>query len=123
MTAPAGTLKILLVEDEAVLRLPFEDALQARGYSCLCASTLNDALEILKREPVAAAILDVNIRGTAVFSVAREVRARGANCVFTTGFTDAAIPPEFADAPYFMKPVDVDQVVNAIAACVAGHVR
>ncbi len=123
MTALAGTPKILLVEDEALLKLPIEEALTERGFACLYASTLDGAREILKTEQVSAAILDVNIRGTAVFSVAREVKAQGAPCVFTTGYSDAAIPPEFADAPYFKKPYNVDHVINAVAACVASTGR
>jgi len=118
MAAPVGAPKILLVEDEALLRIPIEDALTERGYECLCAGTLDGALEILRTEHVSAAILDVNIRGSAVFSVAREVRAQGAHCIFTTGYTDAAIPPEFADALYFRKPFNIDHVINAVAACV-----
>ena len=110
--------KILLVEDEALLKIPFEEALIARGFECCYASTLDRALDILSTERIAAAILDVNIRGTAVFSVARAVRAKGAQCVFTTGYTEAVIPPEFADAPYFQKPVDIDKVIDAVAECV-----
>jgi DNA-binding response OmpR family regulator len=117
MAAPAGPLKILLVEDEALLKLPIEDALAARGFACLSTGTLDGALKILRTERVAAAILDVNIQGTAVFNVARELRAQGAPCVFTTGYTDASIPAEFADAPYFHKPYNIDHVVDAIAAC------
>ena len=112
------TPKILLVEDQALLQLPLEEALTARGFACLYASTLDGAREILKTEKVSAAILDVNIRGTAVFSVAREIKALGAPCIFTTGYTDAAIPPEFADAPYFRKPYDIDHVINAVVMCV-----
>lgn len=110
--------KILLVEDEALLRLPIEEALIARGFECLYASTLDGALDILRTERVAAAILDVNIRGVAVFSVAREVKAQGAQCVFTTAYTNAVIPPEFADAPYFHKPVNIAHVIDAVADCV-----
>ncbi|MFM9864185.1 MAG: response regulator [Micropepsaceae bacterium] len=118
MAAPVGPLKILLVEDEAILKLPVEDALAARGFTCVSTGTLDGALEILRTERVAAAILDVNIQGSAVFNVAREVRSQGAQCVFTTGYTDASIPAEFADAPYFHKPYNIDHVVDAIAACV-----
>ena len=112
-----GQPKILLVEDNAMLQPPIEEALAARGFECLCAATLDRASEIVKSEKLSAAILDVNIRGTAVFSLAREIRAQGAQCIFTTGYTDAVIPPEFAAAPYFKKPVDVAKVVDAVAAC------
>ncbi len=118
MKATAGSAKILLVEDEALLKFPIEDALAARGYACLSTGTLDGALAILRTERVSAAILDVNIRGSAVFSVAREVRALGAPCVFTTGYSDAAIPPEFAGAPYFKKPYNIDQVIDAVVGCV-----
>jgi DNA-binding response OmpR family regulator len=118
MAAAVSTPKILVVEDEALLKFPIEEALIARGFACLYASTLDGAFDILRTEHVSAAILDVNIRGTAVFSVARAVRAQGAHCVFTTGYTDAAIPPEFADAPYFQKPVNIDRVMDAVVACV-----
>jgi len=116
--AMAGTPKILFVEDQVLLKFLMEEALSARGFTCLYAGTLDSALEILRAEKLAAAILDVNIQGTAVFSVARDVRALGVPCVFTTGYTDAAIPAEFADAQYFKKPYDIDQVVDAVAACV-----
>lgn len=115
-TAPGTGPNVLLVEDNAILKFPIEAALAARGFGCLYAGTLDGAEEILRTEPVAAAILDVNIHGTAVFGLAREIRANGTPCVFTTGYTDAAIPPEFADAPYFKKPVAVDEVVDAVAA-------
>jgi DNA-binding response OmpR family regulator len=114
----AGNPKILLVEDEALQRLPIEEALLARGFECRYAGTLGRALEILTTEHVSAAILDINIRGAAVFPLAREVRAKGVPCVFTTGYTDAAIPPEFAASPYFQKPVNIDHVINAVTACV-----
>jgi DNA-binding NtrC family response regulator len=115
--APVDTPKILLVEDDAMQRVAIEDALIARGFECRHASTLESALDILKTEDFSAAILDVNIQGTAVFSLARAVRARGVQCVFTTGYTDAVIPPEFADAPYFQKPVNIDRVIDAVAKC------
>lgn len=114
----AGIPKILLVEDEALLKLPLEAALIDRGFECLYASTLDGTREILKSAKLSAAILDVNIRGTAVFSVAREVRALGVPCVFTTGYTDAAIHAEFADSQYFKKPYNIDQVIDAVAGCV-----
>ncbi len=113
-----GTTKILLVEDEALLRLPIEQALTERGLDCRYASTLDGALKILKSEEITAAILDVNIRGVAVFALAREVKALGIPHVFTTGYTDAVIPPEFADAPYFQKPVNIGKLVDAVVECV-----
>jgi len=110
--------KILLVEDEVFLKLPIEEALIAAGFECRYASSLDDGLNILRTEHVSAAILDINVRGVAVFSLAREVRAQGAECVFTTGYTNAVIPPEFADAPYFQKPVDIEDVIAAVSRCV-----
>ena len=56
--AMAGTPKILFVEDQVLLKFPMEEALSARGFTCLYAGTLDSALEILRAEKLAAAILD-----------------------------------------------------------------
>ncbi len=61
------------------------------SYACHSTGTLDGALLILKTQSISAAILDVNIQGAAVFSVAREVRAQGAPCVFTTYNVDDVI--------------------------------
>ena len=71
-------MRLLVVEDEAILSLNLEAMLLDLG--CVVAGTadkLDDALQIARTSDFDVALLDVNLGGKRVDPVAEAIRARG----------------------------------------------
>jgi len=54
--------RLLVVDDEESIRLLYEQELTDEGYEVLLASSGEEALEILKKEPVDLVILDIRMK-------------------------------------------------------------
>jgi DNA-binding response OmpR family regulator len=61
------------------------------------------------------AVLDINLKGEMVFPFADELAGRGVPFVFATGYDAPAIPPRFADVAHFAKPLNVTDLIRAVA--------
>lgn len=80
---------ILVLDDEPLILLDLEFAVTDAGCVPLTALEPHEALDLLAREPVAAAILDVSLgRGLTCEPVARALAARGVPYVLHTGDVD-----------------------------------
>ncbi|MQT12098.1 response regulator [Segnochrobactrum spirostomi] len=121
--ATLGGHRIFLVEDEALVLMLLEDILTDLGCTIVGpASRLAEALAIAT-DPTAAmdaAVLDVNIRGEAVFPVAEALAARGVPFAFATGYGAAGLPEQWRDRPVLPKPFDQADVARVIAHALAG---
>ena len=107
MTAPAGLegLRVFVVEDDMLIAIHIEEALQNLG--CVVVgpvAKLDAALRMADSEDLDAAILDVNIRGGPVFPVAERLRARGIPFALASGYGDWALPEAFRNQPRLTKP-------------------
>ena len=83
--------RILVVEDETLIAILIEQALQELG--CVIVgpvSKLDVALQLARDETMDAAILDVAIRGGYVYPVADLLLARGIPFVLASGYGDWA---------------------------------
>lgn len=112
--------RILIVEDEVIVAFHMECEIQDAGgivsgpaYSVAEAHVLLDGVD--------AAILDININGEQIWSVADALAARhipfvvaSANCQYAT-----VIPPDYLDVPCFDKPVSMSQLIAALATLTA----
>jgi two-component SAPR family response regulator len=97
--------RILVVEDEMLIALMIEDAVQDSGGEIVGpVATLEKALKLAEEEEFDAAILDVTIRGGKVYPVAELLLARGIPFVFASGYGDWALPDELRDKPRLTKP-------------------
>lgn len=74
--APGERPRVLLVEDDLDLAEPLREELSQEGFSVLHARTGREGLQLLQREPVDVAVLDVMLPDVDGFSVCREMRAR-----------------------------------------------
>jgi DNA-binding response OmpR family regulator len=100
--------RVLIVEDEMLIAMIIEDALQDSGGEVLGpVATLERALEIAEEEEFDAAILDVTIRGGKVYPVAELLLARGIPFLFASGYGDWALPETLRDQPRLLKPFTV----------------
>ena len=122
---PAGPRHVLLVEDEELVALTMVDELRSRGWEVVGpVGTLEEA-QALVAEGVHldAAILDVNLRGRWVHSLADELSRRGVPFVVCTGYEIVDPDGRFASAPLVAKPIaphqlgaTLDDLVNRAAA-------
>lgn len=98
-------LRILVVEDEAAISLLLEDMLLDFGCEVIGpAARLSAALDVVAREQVDLAILDVNVAGEPIYPVAEALAQRSIPFVFSTGYGSAGIRDAFRDRPVLQKP-------------------
>jgi DNA-binding response OmpR family regulator len=99
---------ILLVEDELLLALDVEFALEEWGYAISGpAATLADAGALLDARRPAAALLDVNVQGHSVAPFAQRLVAAGVPFALHTGYTEQHLKaPVLRAAPRLPKPLD-----------------
>ena len=111
MQAPPGlqAKRILVVEDELMIRMLLEDMLGELGYTIAAeAARVEEALEAAKNADFDLAILDVNLNGQPVSPVADALVARGTPFVFATGYGERGLPEPYRDRPALKKPFQID---------------
>jgi DNA-binding response OmpR family regulator len=107
---------ILLVEDETLIALEFEDVLQEAGCKVVGpAATVEEALQLIGANSIDAALLDVNLNGEKVFPVADALRNGGIPFVLVTGHSDLALPSPYRLAPVLTKPPRPSSVLEALS--------
>jgi CheY-like chemotaxis protein len=101
---PAAQAKrILVVEDEPMIRMLLEDMLGELGYTVAAeAARIEEALEATKNADFDLAILDANLNGQPASPVADALVTRGTPFVFATGYGE--VPKPYRDRPMLTKP-------------------
>src|SRR6516225_9683006 len=100
-------MRILVVEDEVMIRMLLEDMLGELGYTVAAeAARIDEALEATKNVDFDLAILDANLNGQPVSPIADALVARGTPFVFATGYGELAEP--YRDRPTLKKPFQMD---------------
>lgn len=114
-------LRILLVEDEAMIAMLVEDMLIDGGAEVVGpAGGVKAALAaIAENDAIDGALLDVNLGGEQSFEVADALSARNIPFVFVTGYGGAGVRDRYPDAPTLQKPFvtsDLERAIGALAA-------
>lgn len=116
-------LQIFLVEDEAVVAAALEDMLAEFG--CIlagAAANVADALAAVQATlDIDAAILDVNLGGEKVFSVADILVARNVPIVFSTGFGPADLAERYPDSRLLEKPYRPEALADLLGELARGR--
>jgi len=101
--------RILVVEDELMIRMLLEDMLGELGYTVAAeAARIEEALEAAKNADFDIAILDVNLNGQPISPVADALVARGMPVVFATGYGERGLPEPYRDRPTLKKPFQME---------------
>src|SRR5262249_54844656 len=74
---------------------------------------LSDATAAAENDAFDAAVLDINLDGQSVYSIADILAERGIPFVFVTGYGTESIDPRFASVPVLQKPIE-RQVLEGI---------
>jgi CheY-like chemotaxis protein len=101
--------RVLVVEDELMIRMLLEDMLGELGYTVTAeAARIDEALEATKTAEFDLAILDVNLDGQPISPVADALVARGTPFVFATGYGERGLPEPYRDRPTLKKPFQME---------------
>lgn len=90
-------MKVLIAEDDELIRKGLVDILQTEGYATIEAHNGRIALELWKKEPVDFICLDIMMPGLSGYDVCKEIRA-----------SNSSIPIIFISA----KSQEIDKVVG-----------
>lgn len=111
-----GGLRILLVEDEAMVAMLMEGMLDGLGCQLVeWVPSVPAALKALRRGEFDGALLDVNLSGTTVYPVAEALACRKLPFVFVTGYgRTAELHARFPHAAVLKKPFDSGDLASVI---------
>ena len=117
MTSTSTTApRLLVVEDEYLIRMLLEDMLDDLGYGIAAAvGTLSEARQIATDGDFSAAILDVNLDGQEIYPVADILAKRGLPFVFVTGYGERSLPEPYRGRPALQKPFQAEQLKTTLA--------
>jgi CheY-like chemotaxis protein len=109
--------RILIVEDEPFITLALEGMLPDLGFDVAgSAAKVSAALELIGRERIDCAILDVNLGLQRIDPVADVLAARGCPFIFTTGYSVPGLPARHAGRAVLQKPFGVTQLATLLRA-------
>jgi CheY-like chemotaxis protein len=113
----AAGKRILVVEDELMIRMLLQDMLADLGHTLAGeAGRLDEALALAKRGEFDVAILDVNLNGQPISPVVEVLVERGLPFVFATGYGARGVPEPYRQTPTLQKPFQADALAQAIEA-------
>jgi DNA-binding response OmpR family regulator len=104
--SPLRDRRILIVEDEYLIAMSLQDALESAGSFVLGpAPSVDKAIKTIESEDhIDAAVLDVNLGGALAYSVADKLIARKIPFVFTSGYDDNVLRIRYAHVKNCPKP-------------------
>jgi len=98
--------RVLLVEDEILVAMMMKDILTELGFTVIGPfSRLIEAMDAAVHDEVDASIIDVDLGGEFVNSVADVLAARKIPFVFVTGYGVESIDRRFGYVPIVKKPM------------------
>lgn len=110
-------LRVLLVEDEALVAFLLEDMLEDLGCRVVAlAARLPEGLAAAERDGFDLALLDVNLGPEErSFAIARRLEERGVPFAFVTAYGAGDAREAFPEAPVIPKPFMMHDLKRALA--------
>jgi two-component SAPR family response regulator len=98
---------VLLVEDETLVAMMMAELLQDIGFDVVGPfGSVAEGISGMERQPLDAAVLDVNLRGEMVYELADKLMGYGVPIIFVTGYGADSVDRRFSAYPILQKPVD-----------------
>ncbi len=111
---PSKQTKVLVVEDDVMIRVVLADMLCELGYTVAAeAASIDEALEATRKTDFDFAILDADLKGRSVSPVADALVARDIRFVFITGYGDHGLSA-YRNRPTLRKPFQIDTLKRAL---------
>jgi CheY-like chemotaxis protein len=104
--SPLRDRRILIVEDEYLIAMSLQDALENAGSVVVGpVPSVDKAIKTIESEPhIDAAVLDVNLGGVLAYPVADMLIARKIPFVFTSGYEDNVLRNRYSQIKNCPKP-------------------
>jgi len=113
----AAGKRVLIVEDELMIRMLLEGMLTDLGHSVAAeAGGLDEAISLAKQAEFDLAVLDVNLNGTPVTPVVEILVERGVPFIFASGYGQRGLPEAYRTAPILQKPFQQSDLEDALRA-------
>jgi len=118
MTNLPADLRVLLLEDHALIALDVETMLLALGAASVTTfTTVEDALSKIDVTPFDVGLIDVQVGTATSMPLAVELKRRGVPFAFATGYADFhMIAEELRDVPMITKPYKEDDLRKTVQA-------
>jgi len=115
--------KILIVDGDQLTLTLLSGILEGNGFDVIQAKDGEDALNIMVLEELDMALLDINLPGMSGLELAKRLRSDNAlPFMFLSGVCDESVVKravEYGAAGYLVKPVDVQNLIPTLEACLA----
>jgi response regulator NasT len=115
-------MRVLIADDESLIRLGLKGMLQEMGHEALLATNGREALELARRQQPELAILDVKMPLTDGLQAARAMyKARPLPILLLTAFSEKDLVEQAVELPihgYLVKPVRPAELAAAMAVAV-----
>jgi CheY-like chemotaxis protein len=118
---PLAGLRLLLVEDEALVAMELEELIGSLGGETVGPfGRVADALEALRREQFNGAVLDVRLDGDTTFQIAAVLLQAANPILFVTGAV-SSIPERYRHVPRLHKPFDYTEFARLAKSVFGGR--
>ncbi|NLS91946.1 MAG: response regulator [Planctomycetaceae bacterium] len=113
---------VLILDDDEAVRESFRDYFEDLGWQVWVAPTAEEAFDLLERQTLDAAVVDIRLPGmdgNAWLRAVREVHPRLA-CVVCTGSpeyrqpTDITVSPQVSERVFFKPVPDLDELAETL---------
>ena len=117
------TIRVVIAEDEAIIRLDLKETLEEEGYEVVGETGRGDeGVELVRQTNPDLAILDIKMPGMDGLSAAREIAGeRRAAVLILTAFSQRDLIEEARDAgalAYLVKPFQTSEIIPAIEVAI-----
>jgi DNA-binding response OmpR family regulator len=110
-------LRVLIVEDEWMIAEELAYTLRMSGMNVAGpVGNVPDALDLLEREQIDMAVLNLRLQGDDSFPVAERLQKAAIPFLFLSG--NEVIPPPFSEHSRLAKPCDQAQLIEIIRQAV-----
>ena len=124
MSNSPARFRVLVVEDEPLIGMDIEDAVEGLGHEVVGPiAELDEALKVAANATLGCAILDINIRGGHSYPVADMLRKRGLPVLLLSGYGEHTLPERLHQEARLPKPFTASQLDKEIRALCARALR
>ena len=105
MSDGVARFRVLVVEDEPLIGMDIEDAVEGLGHEVVGPiAELDKALDLAADASLDCAILDINIRGGLSYPVADILINRGLPVLLLSGYSERTLPERLHEVARLSKP-------------------
>lgn len=109
------TVGILIIEDEPMVALGFENVLIDAGFQIAgVVGTLEKAMALIESGVCDAAIVDANLAGVSASPAAIALAARGLPYIVISGYSPEQMQGDFPGARYLQKPCRPEMLIQTL---------